>query len=407
MSEVLQSTLFVSRTDRLTYVPVEQATTKFSLALTSPLIVQLRPTVDSLSEKQSGASGFRLASDDELIQHLVRHPSLGIQRPFKLRPKRNSVIAYGNERDPTWANITIMGSCTGACPFCYTDWIRQDPPFETPQLLSIIDRIVSDFPTVEQIVLSGGEATEFVDIVQVACYANSAGLRVAVQTNGIQMHSRSFTRALIHSGGVGAFLISLHSIQPEIHDGILGVPAAFEKTTLGITNALAEGAVVSTNTVVCRSTISGLIDLAEHCAARFPTLKTMRFSNIIVEGAAFRNASGLLVSLDEVAHVAIRLRDAGEKLGVNIELANVPLCIDPQGNLNSSRHATSQRTLVDFSPFYQQNRPRGEEYVKPARCSKCDLLHQCPGIQSAYLSWSKSIPESIVPLSYSFGGREQ
>ncbi len=291
-----------------------------------------------------------------------------------------------------------MGACAAACPFCYTDWIRRDPPFETPQLLRIIDRIVSDFPTVGRVVLSGGEVTEFVDIVGVARYARSAGLRVAIQTNGIQMHSRSFTHALGQSGGVDAFLVSLHSIQPEIHDSILGIPAAFEKTTLGIANALAEGAAVSTNTVICRSTISGLVDLVEYCVDRFSPLETMRFSNIIVEGAAFRNANGLLVSLDNVAHVAIRLRGVGEKLGVHIELANVPLCIDPQGSLNSSYHVDLQRALIDFSPFYQQNRPRGEKYVKPARCSECTLLRQCPGIQSAYLSWAKSVPESIIPV---------
>jgi hypothetical protein len=82
----------------------------------------------------------------------------------------------------------------------------------------------------------------------------------------------------------------------------------------------------------------------------------------------------------------------GEALGLSMQMANLPLCIPDTWCGTTTYDTRAIAEVLQASPFYKHNVPRGERAVKLAKCFKCSKSSLCCGIQIEYL---RAYPDSI------------
>jgi len=146
--------------------------------------------------------------------------------------------------------------------FCVVDG-RKDKSLATETVLQKLEE--AKLLGMQDVVFSGGDCTVRKDIIDIIKVAKDKGfISVQIQTNGRRLADTSFLKELIESG-VTEFSISLHGSTPEIHDSLTGVKGSFRQTTQGIQNIhqlLGDQAIVITNTVITRSNLTDLANIA-------------------------------------------------------------------------------------------------------------------------------------------------
>lgn len=144
-------------------------------------------------------------------------------------------------------NLTY--ACNLRCPHCYID---AGPPHEgelgTEEALDLVDQL-SEIRS-PLVIFSGGEPLIRKDFLEVAKYAASKGLKLALSTNGTLI-TRELARALAELGFayVG---VSIDSPIPEWHDKFRGVSGAFDAAMRGIRNSMEAGLLTGIRYTVMR-----------------------------------------------------------------------------------------------------------------------------------------------------------
>jgi len=151
----------------------------------------------------------------------------------------------------------ITRRCNLMCAHCRAS--AMDGPYEgefsTEECLGLVDQILEVGRPI--LILSGGEPLTRPDVFQVARYAASRGLRVALGTNGtliteeVAQHCRE-----VPISRVG---VSLDFPTPELQDKFRGKAGAFEMVMGGIEECRRAGLEVQINTTVT-SLNSGYLD---------------------------------------------------------------------------------------------------------------------------------------------------
>jgi Fe-coproporphyrin III synthase len=136
----------------------------------------------------------------------------------------------------------ITRGCNLACAHCYISAKRAPDPMEltTSEAKGVADQL-ADYG-VPVVLFSGGEPLVREDLLEVASYAKSKGLRLGLSTNGTLL-TRIKVREVM-SAGFSYAGISIDG--PEvINDKFRGAKGAYEDALMGIRNSLAEGLRVS------------------------------------------------------------------------------------------------------------------------------------------------------------------
>lgn len=154
----------------------------------------------------------------------------------------------------TW--LTLNRSCNLRCEWCYA----KNTEFDTSQNMSLEDaKRVVDFckeADVDHITLIGGEPTMYKDLLEIAKYINSNGLKSVLVTNGVLLANKEYLEKLIDVG-IDIFSVSLKGETQEIFKDITGVDK-FNKVLDGIKLLKEKGCRFSTSMVLTPENMSNV-----------------------------------------------------------------------------------------------------------------------------------------------------
>ena len=120
----------------------------------------------------------------------------------------------------------VTKGCNLRCIHCRATATELSSPLDLPttKALNLIKQVSQSFLPI--LVLSGGEPLFRHDIFDLASYAASLGIRVALATNGTLV-TKQMARKILDSG-VRRVSISLDGADASTHDAFRGIPGAFD-----------------------------------------------------------------------------------------------------------------------------------------------------------------------------------
>lgn len=147
------------------------------------------------------------------------------------------LLQFSEDKKPVvvW-NMTRR--CNLKCVHCYAQAVDPDGTDEisTPQAKTIIDDLAQFGAPV--MLFSGGEPLVRKDLVELASYATSKGMRAVISTNGTLITKEKAKE--LKEVGLSYVGISMDGGE-ETHDKFRGVPGSFKKALEGVENCKAEG----------------------------------------------------------------------------------------------------------------------------------------------------------------------
>lgn len=166
-------------------------------------------------------------------------------------------------------SVHLTDFCNSKCDFCVVNSPLRQRPIATDKLTDFVRSFAGK--EVDILNLHGGEPTISKALFPVIEAGRAAGIQeVHVQTNGIKLADRSLVERLMENG-VKVFVISLHGHTSELQEEITLSPGSFDNIVRAIQNCLSAGALVRTNTVVCRQNIDQIYEvLALSCELGVP-----------------------------------------------------------------------------------------------------------------------------------------
>ena len=126
------------------------------------------------------------------------------------------------EHKPRLIFWELTTGCNLRCVHCRASATELSSPddLNTEESLALIDQFAEYAPFI--LVLSGGEPLYRKDVFQLASYATSRGIKVALATNGTLVDESIAKRA--KEAGIVRVAISLDGADAETHDGFRGIP---------------------------------------------------------------------------------------------------------------------------------------------------------------------------------------
>jgi radical SAM protein with 4Fe4S-binding SPASM domain len=144
----------------------------------------------------------------------------------------------------------VTKGCNLRCIHCRATATELSSPYDLPttKALNLIKQVSQSFLPI--LVLSGGEPLFRHDIFDLASYATSLGIRVALATNGTLV-TKQVARQILDSG-VRRVSISLDGADASTHDAFRGIPGAFDAALGGFRNLRELGMSLQINMTIAR-----------------------------------------------------------------------------------------------------------------------------------------------------------
>lgn len=172
--------------------------------------------------------------------------------------------------------------------------------------------------------------------------------------------------------------IPLYSADPLTHDRIVGKSGAYERLIDGFAHLMLAGARIELRTVLTRTTVDGIVDLADMVVRDLAHVEQWSLMGLENIGFARNRWSELHVDLRDGFVPVGHALDVATLRGVPARLFNVPLCHVPQ----PFRHAA----VASISDWKQRF---GEA------CSPCRARSACSG----FFEWHPpALLEEVTPL---------
>jgi len=225
---------------------------------------------------------------------------------------------------PVLSEIALTYRCQNRCFFCYASAPdRGDVAGEmtTEQVCRVLDVIIDDakVPTVS---FTGGEPTLRKDLPELIRYAKSRGLRVNLITNGIVCANEAFVERLADAS-LDSAQVSLEAGDAEIHDDVVGLPGAFERTVQGVRNLRAAGIHTHTNTTINSRNRGALPELIDFVAGLGSEYLSMNM--VIRTGGAVGVPD---IGYSEIGELIIDFKGRAEDRGMRfVWYSPVPYCL--------------------------------------------------------------------------------
>ncbi|MFN8526052.1 MAG: radical SAM protein [Chloroflexota bacterium] len=168
-------------------------------------------------------------------------------------------LRYGPEQQAAWHRPvvvwTVTRRCNLACIHCYAAAANTSFPGEltTDEGKALLTDLASF--GVPVVLLSGGEPLIRPDILELARFARSLGLRITISTNGTLITADLASQ--LAEIGVGYVGISLDGVD-ETHDYFRGQTGAFEAALRGIRHCKSAGIRVGVRLTLTRHTVGDL-----------------------------------------------------------------------------------------------------------------------------------------------------
>lgn len=231
---------------------------------------------------------------------------------------------------PVLSELALTYRCNLKCRFCYAGCnttcnpINSSNELEYEELRRIIDVIRQD-AKVPSISFTGGEPTLRRDVLlKLITYARGQDFRVNLITNGTlidKAYALELKEAGLHSAQV-----SLEGVGAEIHDSIVAMKGAFEKSVKAIRELTNVDIFTHSHTTISRPNLGDVL--------KFPVfvkdvLKLPRFSmNLLIPTGSFMANRGDIVPYSEIgSHLKQILQLSKENEVEFMWYSPVPMCM--------------------------------------------------------------------------------
>lgn len=286
--------------------------------------------------------------------------------------------------------IRVTEKCNEECPFCNTDDSAENVITDPARVIDAIHQ-ARDLGA-WQVVFTGGEPTVRRDLPRWVALAKGLGLRVWVQTNGVNPGDRTYWERFRDPGGnvflPDALLVSFHTRFPDKVGEITGVPGTLDRKIATVQTALELGIDVGLSYVVSTLNLEETGDFPAFMAATFGTDLELCISVMAPAGRALDNLSLMPGIPDAAPHVA-RALDESDRLEISalvLEVCGFPMCVLP-GHLSHFDAYRPDRGTVSMPP----------DRVKWDFCRQCLLDDQCIGVWRRYVALHGS--DGFSPVS--------
>lgn len=127
----------------------------------------------------------------------------------------------------------------------------------TGEVFKIMDNIAKAYSPI--IVLTGGEPLYRADIFDIASYAASKGLKVALATNGTLIDEKMAKK--IKDSGVARVAISIDGGDASVHDSFRAIPGSFNAALNGLRNVQKAGVETQINSTIAKHNVHQVADI--------------------------------------------------------------------------------------------------------------------------------------------------
>ena len=155
----------------------------------------------------------------------------------------------------------ITRRCNLFCAHCRAS--SEDEQYEDELSLQECCQLIDEIIKVGKpiLILTGGEPLARPDVLEIASYGVSKGLRVVMGTNGTLITPEM--AAELKKVPVSRLAVSLDFPSPELQDEFRGKPGAYKEALDGIANAREAGIEIQINSTITRLNVEYLTDLLE------------------------------------------------------------------------------------------------------------------------------------------------
>jgi MoaA/NifB/PqqE/SkfB family radical SAM enzyme len=218
-------------------------------------------------------------------------------------------------------NVTYV--CNNRCTFCAVGTRTQIHGHRDRQR-EHLDRYRAQ--GVRMVDFDGGEPTLHPELVQLIRYARHIGYeRVNVTTNGRLCAYEEYARRLVRSG-LTTLLFSVHGPTAQLHAQQVGVPEAFEQTTLGIQHCLRHaprGVELGMNITLTRGNhdkLEQVTQLAWDLGLRWLNIQFLTPFGRATRGVMPDTEKAAAIAMDVIARWSDRMK---------LQVINLPFCFMP------------------------------------------------------------------------------
>jgi radical SAM protein with 4Fe4S-binding SPASM domain len=214
----------------------------------------------------------------------------------------------------------VTKGCNLRCIHCRATASELSSPNDLPttKALNLIKQVSQSFLPI--LVLSGGEPLFRHDIFDLAGYATSLGIRVALATNGTLV-SKQVARRIVDSG-VRRVSISLDGADPSTHDAFRGIPGAFDAALRGFRNLRELGMSLQVNMTIARHNahqLPAVLEMAKEIGA--DALHTFL---LVPVGCGVDIAAEQMVPAEEYEEILNWFYDRSQEGGIELKATCAP-----------------------------------------------------------------------------------
>lgn len=240
---------------------------------------------------------------------------------------------YLNIKAPFSTQFELTSGCNQRCIFCYNVWKGLCSKQNTITLpkekqLEVIDKIIEN--EIFDIIFSGGEPLLVDWLEELIKKCSSAKMYTTIITNAILM---TIGRAQsLKNAGLNDMQISIHHYTPEINDKLTEAPGSFEKSVMGIKNALEIFGIenVNINMVVLPETYKEVYEMAKF-------LHSIGVGSFSVGTPAatgeMEEDKSLVINKKMFLEIYNQLEKAGNNFNIHVGFTGgFPICLLPEIN---------------------------------------------------------------------------
>jgi len=146
--------------------------------------------------------------------------------------------------------LTMNYDCNAKCVFCYTEsgFVNSNIKLDLKTSLKYILDSYKDGARIIQFI--GGEPTVYPDLAALISMARKIGYRaIQIVTNGIRLSDYNYFKSLA-GAGLNSVVFSIHSRNSSLHDKIVGVNGAFDRTNKAVNFAVKNNMHITIGTAV-------------------------------------------------------------------------------------------------------------------------------------------------------------
>ncbi|WP_371371011.1 His-Xaa-Ser system radical SAM maturase HxsC [Sporomusa aerivorans] len=271
--------------------------------------------------------------------------------------------------------LFITNRCNSRCIMC-----PQPPSTDPPDWHDINQKVLSLLKagSLKHIGITGGEPTVVLDQLSKALtYLQNhfPDTLISLLTNGRRFRNFDVVRQVVAAKNKKLlFCIPLYADNDIQHDGIVGVPGAFQDTIQGIYNLYRMGRRIEIRIVAMRQNFVRLAAISEFIYRNFPFVAHVAFMGMEYTGEAEKHLEDLWIDSREYSQ---QLNEAVWHLhrrSMNVSIYNIPFCLLEEPLWQFARDSISSWK---------------KEYLD--QCDTCLVKEKCGGVFRTSAVQSKTI----------------